>query len=209
VQEVTLPRAFDRIRRITEDVPDGPGTDVALLYGETDTIAFWQLGITTGTPYRSIDAYDIGISVLDVEDIPNGAYPTRKVLRGSSSGNKQQFYVLDLAERKSFPLDVLTNLDLNLAPDGQRLWAFQQQATGFAQLTFDPLQPTSLYTQQPISYVHDVRTARSADERTAIALHSIARSEGKFTLAATLFDGLDPSTSQTQFVGNLELSGIK
>ncbi len=108
----------------------------------------------TGTPYRSIDAYDIGISVSEVEDIPAGEFPTRKVLRGTSTGTKQQFYVLDLAERKSFPLDLLDNLDLNLSPDGQRLWAFAPQATGFAQLTFDPLQPTSLYTQQPIAYVH-------------------------------------------------------
>ena len=209
VQEVKLPRPFDRIRRITEDVADGPGTDVALLYGKTNTVAFWQLGITTGTPYRSIDAYDIGISVSDVQDIPAGEFPTRKVLRGTGTGNKQQFYVLDLAERKSFPLDLLTNLDLNLAPDGQRLWAYQPESTGFAQLTFDPLQPTSLYTQKPIAYVHDIRTARDDGERTAIAVHSLARSGGGFTLAATLFDGLDPSTSRTQFVGSLELSGIK
>ena len=211
-QDVLLPAGFTRIRRITSEVSANSGQDIALLYGETtSTIAFWQLGTTTGTPYRSIDAYDIGINVAQVFDIPTSQSDTfadRKILSGGSSGSNQQFYVLDLAHRKSFPLDTLTNLTLNLSPNGQQLWAFERNATGFAQLTFDPLQPSSLYTQKPIAFVHDFATQRGGAERTALALHILAN-QGHSSVAATLFDGVDPNTAQTKFYSELELEGIK
>lgn len=206
VQEVKLPRPFTRIQRITDEISESSGEDIALLYGQTNTIAFWQLGTTTGTPYRSIDAYDIGINVGEVASIPN--LPDRKVLRGTSSGQAQQFYVLDLTERKSFPLDALRDLTLNIAPDGKRLWAFDPFTTSFAQLTFDPLQPSSLYTEEPIVFVHDMETGRGGAARSAVALHLLPQGHGN-SLAATLFDGVDPDTSKTKFVGNIELMGIK
>jgi len=208
-QDVPLPAAFTRIRRITSDVSANSGQDIALLYGETtNTIAFWQLGTTTGTPYRSLEAFDIGINVTQVLDIPGEKFADHKILSGGSTGSTQQFYVLDLAERKSFPLDALKNLTLNLSPNGQQLWAFENNATGFAQLTFDPLQPSSLYTQKPIAFVHDFQTAQGGDERTAIALHTLP-SNGHSSVAATVFDGLDPNTSETRFYSELELAGIK
>jgi hypothetical protein len=66
VQDVMLPVGFTQIRRITSEVSESSGQDIALLYGAANTIAFWQLGTTTGTPYRSIDAYDLGINVAQV-----------------------------------------------------------------------------------------------------------------------------------------------
>jgi hypothetical protein len=211
-QDVPLPAGFTRIRRITSEVSQSSGQDIALLYGETtSTIAFWQLGTTTGTPYRSIDSYDIGINVGQVFDIPTSQsdkFADRKILSGGSTGTTQQFYVLDLAQRKSFPLDVLTNLTLNLSPNGEQLWAFERNATGFAQLTFDPLQPSSLYTEKPIAFVHDFETQRGGDERTALALH-ILPSHGNSSVSATVFDGVDPNTAQTRFYSELELQGIK
>jgi hypothetical protein len=210
--DVPLPAAFTRIRRITSEVSQSSGQDIALLYGETtSTIAFWQLGATTGTPYRSIDSYDIGINVGQVFDIPTSQsdkFADRKILSGGSTGATKQFYVLDLAQRKSFPLDVLTNLTLNLSPNGEQLWAFERNATGFAQLTFDPLQPSSLYTEKPIAFVHDFETQRGGSERTALALH-ILPSHGSSSVAATVFDGLDPNTAQTRFYSELELGGMK
>ncbi len=208
VQEVQLPQAFDQIRRITDDVSESSGEDIALLYGKTNTIAFWRLGTTTGTPYRSIDAYDISISVDHVLDIPGAQFADRKILAGTASGSAQQFYVLDLSERKSFPLDALRSLTLNLSPDGQRLWAYEPGALGFAQLTFDPLQPTSLFTQKPIDFVHDFATAQGQDSRSALALHVVPNGSG-FTLDATLFDGIEPSSAHTKFYDALELEGIK
>jgi hypothetical protein len=209
-QEVPLHAAFTKIRRITNDISEGSGEDIALLYGEaTNTIAFWRLGITTGTPYHSIEAYDIGIKVGQVFDIPNDeddTFADRKILSGTSTGSTQQFYVLDLTQQKSFPLDVLKNLTLNLSPNGQQLWAFGNDR-GFAQLTFDPLQPASLYTEEPISFVHDFATARD-DERSVLALHLLAN-HGHSSVAATLFDGTKPDTAQTNFYSELELEGIK
>lgn len=208
VQTVALNAPFSKIRRITDEVSESSGQDIALLYGDsTNTIAFWRLGATTGTPYRSIDLYDLGIKVAQVFDIPGGEFADRKILSGSSSGNTQQFYVLDLAERKSFPLDVLTNLSLNLSPNGQQLWAYGKHRA-FAQVTFEPLQPSSLYTQEDIRLVHDIGTAQGGAERTALALH-VLPSQGHSTLAATVFDGVEPSTARTKFFANIELMGIK
>lgn len=208
VLDVPLPAPFRNLQRITDAVSESSGQDVALLYGQdTNVIAFWQLGTTTGTPYRSIDAYEIGINVGAVRDIPGEDFADRKILAGIGGGAAQQFYVLDLTERKSFPLDVLKNLTLNLAPDGQRLWAFSPHDNGFAQLTFDPLQPASLYTQEPIDYVNDFATA-DGDGRSAVALHFLS-SRGNQSLAATLFDGVEPNTAQTKFVSHLEWEGIK
>lgn len=209
-QEVPLHAAFTKIRRITNDVSERSGEDIALLYGEaTNRIAFWRLGITTGTPYHSIEAYDIGIKVGQVFDIPNeqsDKFADRKILSGTSTATTQQFYVLDLTEQKSFPLDVLTNLTLNLSPNGEQLWAFGHERR-FAQLTFDPLQPASLYTQEPIAFVHDFATERG-DERTALALH-VLTNRAHSSVAATLFDGQNPSTANTKFYSALELEGIK
>lgn len=208
VTDVALPVGFTKIRRITDDVSQASGQDVALLYGETtNTIAFWQLGVTVGTPYRSIDAYDLGINVGTVLDVPNPELADRKILAGT--GASPQFYVLDLSERKSFPLDTLTNLTLNLSPRGEQLWAFEPNTRGFARLTFDPLQPSSLYTERPITFVHDFATEVGETERSAMALHLLPSGSGSTTIAATLFDGDAPSTANTRFYSELELGGIR
>jgi len=209
VQEVALPVGFTQIRRITDDVSESSGQDIALLYGAaTNTIAFWQLGTTTGTPYRSIDAYDLGINVGQVFDVPSSQFADRKILSGASTSTTKQFYVLDLSHRKSFPLDALTDLTLNLSPRGEQLWAFKRGSTGFARLTFEPLQPSSLYTQKPVDFVHDFATERGDSERSALALHILSSGDHD-SVAATLFDGDDPSTAQTKFFSELELLGIK
>lgn len=208
VQDVALPVGFTRIRRITSELSESSGQDVALLYGEaTSTIAFWQLGTTTGTPYRSIDAYELGINVGQVLDVPSEAFSDHKILSGGGGAGSRQFYVLDLAERKSFPLDALTDLVLNLSPRGEQLWAFKAGTSSFARLTFDPLQPSSLYTQEPIDFVHDFATERGDSQRSALALH-LLRQSGAYSIAATAFDADDPSTDRTRFHSHLELRGI-
>jgi hypothetical protein len=208
VQDVGLPVGFTHIRRITSEVRESSGQDIALLYGEaTSTIAFWQLGTTTGTPYRSIDAYDLGINVGQVLDVPSEKFSDHKILAGSQTSGTRQFYVLDLAQRKSFPLDALTDLSLNLSPRGEQLWAFKAGSRGFARLTFDPLQPSSLYTQAAIDFVHDFATAKGDAERSALALH-LLQHDGSYSIGATLFDGDDPNTAHTRFYSELELRGI-
>jgi hypothetical protein len=210
-QEVPFSTPFSKLRRITNEVSEGSGEDVALLYGDaTNTIAFWRLGITTGTPYHSIEAYELGIKVGNVFDIPSqqhDEFADHKILSGSASGTSQQFYVLDLTAQKSFPLDALTNLTLNLSTNGRQLWAFGS-SKGFARLTFDPLQPASLYTEQPIVFVHDFATARDPDERSLMALHLLTNGTHQ-TVAATMFDGDNPDTARTRFFSELELEGLK
>jgi hypothetical protein len=209
VQDVPLPVGFTQIRRITSEVSESSGQDIALLYGAaTNTIAFWQLGTTTGTPYRSIDAYDLGINVGQVLDVPGERFADHKILAGNESSSTRQFYVLDLTQRKSFPLDALTDLTLNLSPRGEQLWAFKRGTRGFARLTLDPLQPSSLYAQAPIDFVHDFATELGDAERSALALH-LLRTNGHYSIAATLFDGDDPSTANTRFYSELELRGIQ
>lgn len=207
VQEVALPAGFSKIRRVTSELSENSGQDVALLYGATNSVAFWRLGNTVGTPYASIDAYDLGIHVNQVLDIPGDKFADRKILSGSRAGATQQFYVLDLAERKSFPLDVLDDLTLNISPNGEQLWAFGRD-NRFAQLTFDPLQPASLYTQRAIVFVHDLPLESDEQQRTALALH-LLESRGRHSLSATVFDGLKPNTARTKFYSNLELEGIQ
>ncbi len=209
VTDVALPVGFSKIRRITGEVSAGSEQDIALLYGgQTNTIAFWQLGVTVGTPYRSIDAYELGITVGKVLDVPTGEsrkFANRKILVGSGA---KQFYVLDLSERKSFPLDTLSNLTLNLSPGGEQLWAFESDATGFAQLTFDPLQPASLYVEKPIHFVHDFSTQKGQGERSALVLH-LLRNGNDTSVAATMFDADAPRTADTRFYSQLELGGIR
>jgi hypothetical protein len=208
VQDVMLPVGFTQIRRITSEVSESSGQDIALLYGAANTIAFWQLGTTTGTPYRSIDAYDLGINVAQVLDVPSEAFADHKILSGTSSSSVRQFYVLDLTERKSFPLDALTDLTLNLSPRGEQLWAFKRGTRGFARLTLDPLQPSSLYTQERIDFVHDMATELGERERSALVLHLLPEA-GHYSVAATLFDADEPNTARTKFYSQLELWGIK
>ena len=75
-------------------------------------------------------------------------------------------------------------------------------------MKFEPLQPSSLYTERPITFVHDVATENGENERSALALHLLA-SHGSTSIAATLFDGDEPSTAHTRFYSELELKGIR
>jgi hypothetical protein len=150
----------------------------------------------------------LGINVGQVLDVPSERFSDHKILSGSKASAARQFYVLDLTERKSFPLDALTDLTLNLSPRGEQLWAFDSGSRGFARLTFAPLQPSSLYTQRPIDFVHDFATELGESERSALALH-LLRTDGHYSVAATLFDGDEPNTANTRFYSELELRGIK
>lgn len=200
--DVVLPYPFSGIARITDAVDLGSESDVALLYGNTPTIAFWALGRTTGTPYRSLDTYQIGVPVGDVIDVPGDEFADYKVLRGASEGGPAQFYVLDLASRQSFPMDAQTNLTLDVAPDGRRLWGYVRGSSEFARLTFDDLHPVSLYTQKRVHAVYDIETRNG--RRSLVALHM---ESGLHGLAATLFDALAPDSTKTRFVTGLSLGG--
>lgn len=204
VQRVDLGRPYSRLTRVTGDIKDKPvKSDVALLWSEqTRGIAFWSLGVTTGTPYRSVDAYDIGISVASVLDVPGTAFSNLKLLK---SAGEAEFYVLDLDRRMSFPmLTTARGFDLTVAPDGGRAWATLAGGPLFAEIDLKTLHPTSLTLERDLSAVYDI--ARADGGRSAVAMHQASSGNG-WWYAATVLDALRPDTADTAFYSALILGG--
>lgn len=204
-QAALMPAAFTGIRRITGELnPDAlpADGDVALLYSpNVNKIAYFTLGGAPGALYRSIEPYDIGISVKDVIDVPGDQYFDRKILETPGS----QFYVLDLSTRQSAPMKTNAGLTLELAPDGQRVWAYRPGNPGFASVDFATLHPITLIAEREVSDVFDIATAD--DRRSALALH--LGLNGEPGIGATVLDALSPSTANAQFYSGLELGGIR
>ena len=131
----------------------------------------------------------------------------RKILAGAASSLHGILRDRPVAAEE-LPARRAHDLTLNLSPRAEQLWAFRRGTKGFARLTFDPLQPSSLYAEAAIDFVHDFATELGEAERSALALH-ILPNQGHFSVAATLFDGNAPSTAHTRFYSELELTGIK
>jgi len=204
-QSVQMPAAFSGIRRITDELnpsamaEDG---DVALLYGANITkIAYFNLSGAPGALFRSIEPYDIGVSVKNVIDVPGEAYFDHKILETPN----QQFYVLDLHTRESAPMKTNGGLSLEVSPDGERVWAYNPGQPGFASVDFAKLHPVSLIAERPVSNVFDIEGA--SGQRSAIALH-LAAGAG-LGIGATVLDALSPSTANARFYSGLELGGLK
>jgi hypothetical protein len=205
-QSVQMPAAFTGIRRITDELkeeatPTADG-DVALLYGPNiSKIAYFNLSGAPGALFRSIEPYDIGVSVKNVIDVPGETYFDRKILETPN----QQFYVLDLHTRESAPMKTNGGLTLEVAPDGERVWAFNPGQPGFASVDFRTLHPVSLIAERQVSNVFDIESVDG--QRTAVALHmSSGMNSG---LGATVLDALSPSTANARFYSGLELGGVK
>ncbi len=199
---VDLDFAFTGLELVTDALSTKPdSSDVALLYSNSSTaIGFWALGKTSGYPYRSLETNDIGVAVSQVLDVP-GDYQHYKLLKSTSGA---QFFVLDLNKRQSFPMDGLTALELRVAPDGRRVWAYQPQGTNLARVSLDDLHPVSLSTERPINGVFDIER-RDPDARTAVVLHA----ESGAGLGATVFDALLPDTAHSRFYSGFEFGGLQ
>jgi hypothetical protein len=204
---VELDRAYSRMTRVTENVAIKPGeNDIALLWSESSPgIAFWSLGKVSGTPYRSLDAYDIGITVSSVKSVP-GEKSHLKILESSSSS---EFYVLDLDKRQSFPmLANATGFSLSVAPDGGRAWALRPASAQFASIRLSDLHPTSVEVERKVISVFDI--ARSDEGRSVIALHtSDSRSDSHAGVGATVLDAFAPDTARSRYFGGLMLGGLR
>ncbi len=198
---VDLDFAFTGLELVTEDLAQQPdSSDVALLFSSQATaVGFWSLGKTSGQPYRSLDSQEIGVSVSQVYDVPGETWANYKVLKSAQGG---EFFVLDLDARESYPMLALTALELRVAPDGQRMWAFDNGGTGMARVTFDDLHPISLTTERPISDVFDIE--RGDGGRSVIAVHS-----DDIGLGATVFDALEPDTAHSSFYSGFEFGGLQ
>ncbi len=206
IDEVSLAAGYTDMSLVTEDVKDKPSaSDIALLWNQNgNKIAFWSLGKATGTPYRSLDAYDIGASVTAVHDVPGEEHAHLKLLE---TGSTSSFYVLDLNARQSFPL--LGNdsgFALSVAPDGARVWAFRQGTPELARVSLDDFHPTSLVVERPIAAIWDV--TRADGGRALVALHASTSDEGA-SLGATVLDALSPDTARSRYVPGIFLGGIQ
>jgi hypothetical protein len=204
-QAANMPAAFTGIRRITDELnpsASAPDGDVALLYSPNITqIAYFNLGGAPGALYRSIDAYDIGVSVKDVIDIPGADFFDHKILETPS----QDFYVLDLTNRQSAPMKTQSGLSLEVSPDGDRVWAYQAGTVGFATVDFSTLHPISLLAERAVTNVFDIAAASGG--RSAVALHvGVGEPPG---IGATVLDALAPSTATARFYSGFELGGIR
>jgi hypothetical protein len=204
-QSVTMPAAFTGIRLITDELnPDATAADgdVALLYGSNITqIAYFNLGGAPGALFRSIEPYDIGVSVKDVIDVPGQDFFDRKILETPSN----DFYVLDLTNRQSAPMKTQTGLTLEIAPDGDRVWAYQSGTVGFATVDFATLHPISLQAERVVSSVFDIAAASGG--RSAVALH--LGEEQPAGIGATVLNALAPSTATARFYSGFELEGLR
>jgi hypothetical protein len=97
------------------------------------------------------------------------------------------FFVLDLQKRTASPLNTTIAETVTIAPDGQRMWTFQD--TNLASVDFKTLSPTPLVTDLPISAAFDV--ARDGG-RSLVAMHTTG------TVGATVFDALNPDTATSR-----------
>jgi len=196
---VELPFPFDRMTRITSDLTETPeGGDVALLWGSGQQIAFWSLGETSATPFRSIDSNVLGFQVARVIDVP-APNAHMKVLEGA---NGSGFFVLDLKKRQSFPLSTSSpSYGVQASPDGERLWITSSYASQFSTVTLEDLHPSELYVQPQVGSLFEVE--QEGDGRALIILH-----EGS-SLNATVMNAKKPSSAETAFYPALELEGLK
>lgn len=205
-ETVSFEKPYSRMARVTDSVTNKPiQSDVALLWSSSATgVAFWSLGKTSGTPFRSVDPYEIGISVAQVKSVPGETRAHLKILESAAS---PEFYVLDLDKRQSFPM--LTNasgFSLSVSPDGERAWALKPGTPEFASITLSDLHPTSIVVERDVTAVHDIE--RRDAGRAVIALHVVDKGDHT-TVGATVLDALDPDTAKSRFFPGIIFGGLR
>jgi hypothetical protein len=196
--EVPLAEPYSRISLITNVVGGPSGLDTALLYGSAGSrgVAFWSLGKTLDKNYRTVEVVSLASSIQNVRDVPPPR-PELKVLEGQGAN---AFFVLNLASRTASPLTTLARPTIHVAPDGQRLWAFQQGGTQLAEVTLDNLHPIPLPLDRPIDAVFDV--ARASGGRSLLAIDS------RGSVGVTVLDALAPDTTASRSYYGIMLEGL-
>ena len=197
----SMPAAFTGIRRITDAIDPqatSDATDIALLYSSTSTqIAYF----TPDASHQVIETSDIGVAVQSVIDVPGTAFHDRKILATPT----KEFFLLDLTKRQTAPMKTTAGLTLEVAPDGERVWAYEPGGRGFASVEFSTLHPVSLIAERSVNNVFDIQAANGA--RSGLALHFGDGYSGG--IAATVVDVHAPSTATARFFSGFELGGIQ
>ncbi len=195
--DVDLPEQYQKISLITNVVGGASGADTALLYGNGGSrgVAFLSLGKAVGQPYRTVEVVSLASGVSQVRDIPPPR-PELKVLEGGANS----FFVLNLASRTASPLTTLATPTLHVAPDGQRLWAFQRGTPQLSEVTLQDLHPIALPLERPIDSVFDI--ARADGGRSLIAI------DARGGVGATVIDALTPDTTASRQYYGIMLEGL-
>ncbi len=196
--DVELAEPYSQISLITSVVGGASGADTALLYGSAGTrgIAFWSLGKTLDRNYRTVEVVSLSTTVKNVLDVPPPR-PELKVVEGEGSS----FFVLNLASRTAAPLTTLGAATLHVAPDGERLWAFEKNTPKLAQVTLGNLHPITLPLDRPLDAVHDV--ARPSGGRALVAI------DARGAVGATVLDALAPDTASSRSYYGILLEGLR
>lgn len=195
--DVALPAGYQQLSVIT-DLVHSP-TDVALLWNATSSssgVAFWALGKTAGQPYRSVEVLSLGASITDVVDVPPPR-PELKVLKTGARG----LFVLDLSARTAAPLTTLGTATISIAPDAERMWAFQPGQSLLSSVDLEKLHPMPVVIDRGVQSVHDV--ARSDGGRSLVAIHETG------AYGATVFDAKNPDTAYSRLYAGLLLEGLQ
>lgn len=196
--DVALAEPYSSMSLITNVVGGASGADTALLYGTSGStgVAFWSLGKTLDENYRTVEVVPLSASIARVRDVPPPR-PELKVLEGQGATG---FFVLNLASRTAAPLVTLAQPTLHVAPDGQRLWAFQRGSSQLAEVTLDNLHPIPLPLDRPIDSVFDV--ARPGGGRALVAVDT------RGAVGATVLDALAPDTTASRSYYGILLEGL-
>ncbi len=198
---IALPASYSSFSLVTNVVAgsgvDAASTDVALLWnagaGAASGVALWTLGDSVGQPYRSIDVLGATQPIQAVSRVP------KQDLEILDMANNAGFYVLNLVQQTAPPLVTMQMATLSIAPDGGRLWAFEQGGMDLSSIDFKTLNPIPLRTALPIAAVYDI--ARADGGRSLLAIHT------QGTLGATVFDALNPDTATSRRIPALLLQG--
>jgi hypothetical protein len=117
--DVDLGAPFERISIVTDIVGEtSNGSDVALLWSTASpNVAFVELGVTIGKPYKSVERIELAQPVASVMDVP--APNNHLKLLASSSGTN--FVVLNLLARTAAPIVASVGGTVAVSsPDGAR-----------------------------------------------------------------------------------------
>lgn len=194
---VDLPDTYAQISLVTDDVGDTSGKDTALLYGSSAAgVALWSLGRAEGQPYRSVEVVPLSSQITDVIDVPK----PRAQLKILQSRGGSAFYVMDLATRTASPLLTQGSASLQIARDGERLWAYQSGTTSLAQISLANLHPIPVTLDRRTDAVFDV-AARSGG-RALVAI------DAQGAVSAAVLDAVAPDGARSKSYYGLLLEDL-